>query len=46
METIFINTENSKMKKPRTFIPNLLQNLDLRSLNKHAYIQSLCIYYT
>ena len=36
METIFINTENSKTNEPRKFVLNMLQRLDLRSLNKHV----------
>ena len=46
METIFMNAENSKTNKPHKFVPNLLQRLDLRSLNKHVALQHLSIYYT
>ena len=28
------------------FVPNLLQRLYLRSLNKHGALQNFCIYYT
>ena len=45
METIFINTENSKTNEPRKFVLNMLQRLDLRSLNKHVALQNLPIYY-
>ena len=46
METIFINTENSKTNEPHKFVFNLSQILDLRSLNKHVALQNLSIYYT
>ena len=41
METIFMNTENSKTNKPHKFVLNCSQRLDLRSSNKHVAIQSL-----
>ena len=44
METIFINTENSKTNEAHKFVLNLTQRLDLRSPSKH--IQNLSIYYT
>ena len=46
METIFMDTENSKKNEPRKFILNLSQRLDLKSSNKHAGLQNLTIYYT
>ena len=46
METIFINTENSKIKEPQKFILNLPQILDLKSSNQHAALQNLSTYYT
>ena len=36
METIFMNTENSKTNKSHKFFLNLSQRLDLRSSNKHV----------
>ena len=45
METIFMNTENSKANEPHKFL-SLSQRLDLKSSNKHVAFQSLCIYYT
>ena len=30
METIFVNTENSKTKEPHEFVLNLSQRLDLK----------------
>ena len=44
METIFMNTENSKTNEPQKFVPNLSQRLDLTSSNKHAALQNLSIY--
>ena len=47
METIFLNTENSKTNKPHNFFLNLLsQRLELSSSNKHVALQNLPIYYT
>ena len=46
METIFMNTENSKTNEPHKFVLNLSQRLDLRSSDKHVALQKLSIYYT
>ena len=46
METIFMNTENSKTNETLKFVFNLSQRLDLRSLNKHVALQNVFIYYT
>ena len=46
METIFMNTENSKTNEPHKFVLNLSQRLDLRSADKHVVLQNLSIYYT
>ena len=46
METIFMNTENSKTNEPNKFILNLSQRLDLQSSDKHVVLHSLSIYYT
>ena len=40
METILINTENSKTNEPHKFAPNLSQTLDLRSSNKYVALQN------
>ena len=45
METIFINTDNSKMNEPRKFVLNLSQRLDLRNSDKHVDLQNISIYY-
>ena len=46
METIFMNTENSKTNEPHKFLLNLSQRLDLRRPDKHVAIQNLSVYYT
>ena len=46
METILMNTENSKMNGQHKLVLNLSQRLDLRSLVKHVALQNLSIYYT
>ena len=40
METIFMNTENSKTNEPHEFALNLSQRLDLRSSNKDVTLQN------
>ena len=40
METIFMNTENSKTYEPNKFVLNLSQILDLRNSNKHDALQN------
>ena len=46
METIFMNTKNSKTNEPHKFILMLSQGLDLPSLNKHVALQNLSLYYS
>ena len=46
METIFMNTENSKTNEPHKFVLNLSQRLDLKSSAKYVGLQNLSIYYT
>ena len=36
METIFVNTENSKTNEPHKFVVNLSQTLVASSSNKHV----------
>ena len=43
METIIMNTENSKMSEPHKFVLNLSQRLDLKRSNKHAFEPYLLI---
>ena len=46
METISMNSENSKTNESRKFVLNLSQRLYLRSSNKHVALQNLSICYT
>ena len=40
METIFMNTENSKKNEPHKFVLNLSQRLDLRNSDKRVALQN------
>ena len=46
METIIMNTENSKITEPHKFVFNFPQRLDLRNSDKHVAFQNLYFYYT
>ena len=46
METIFINTENSKTSEPHKFRVNLTSKLNLKNPNKNIALANLSIYYT
>ena len=46
METIFMNTENSKRSEPHKFVLNLSQRLDFRSSDKHVALENLYVCYT
>ena len=46
METIFMNTENSKTNQSLKFVLDLSERLDLRSSDKYIDRQNLSIYYT
>ena len=39
-ETIFMNTENSKPNEPHKFVLKLPQRFNLRSSNKHVFLQN------
>ena len=41
-----MNTENSKTNKQHKFVLNLSQRLDLKSLNKHVFLENVSIYLT
>ena len=38
METIFMNTKNSKTNELHKFVLNLSQSLELKSSNKHVHV--------
>ena len=46
METIFMNTENSKTSKPNRFKLDLTDKLNLKNSNKNMALANLSIYYT
>ena len=46
MDTIFINSENSKTSEPRVLILKLTDKLDLRSGEKSFALSNLSVYYT
>ena len=46
MDTIFINSKNSKSSKPHVLILNLTDKIDLRRGEKNIAFSSLSIYYT
>ena len=46
METIFINTKNSKTNRPQRFRLTLADKLNLKDPNKNMALSNLSIYYT
>ena len=46
METIFINTENSKTNEPHRFKLDLADKLNLKNPKKNIALVNLSIYYT
>ena len=46
METLFMNTENSKTSEPNRFKYDLIDKLDLKNPNKNMALANLSIYYT
>ena len=46
METIFMNTENSKTSEPHRFELDLTDKLNLKNPNKNMALANLSIYYT
>ena len=45
METIFMNTENSKISEPHRFKSDLTDKLNLKNPNKNMALANLSIYY-
>ena len=45
METIFMNTENSKTSEPDSFRLDLTDKLNLKNPNKNMALANLTIYY-
>ena len=46
MNTIFMNSENSKTSDPRRLLLNLTDEIDLRRKFKYIALSNLSIYYT
>ena len=46
METIFMNTENSKKNEPHRFKLDLKDKRNLKNQNKNMALANLIIYYT
>ena len=46
MNTIFMNSENSKISDPHSLLLNLTDKIDLRRKNKYITLSNLSIYYT
>ena len=46
MDTIFINSENSKKIDPHRLLLNLLNKINLTRSNKYVFLSNLCIHYT
>ena len=44
METLFMNTENSKISEPNRFKYDLIDKLDLKNPNKNMALANLSIY--
>ena len=46
MDTIFMNSENSKRSDPKRLLLNLLEKINLKRSDKYAALSSLSIYHT
>ena len=46
MNTIFMNSENSKTFDPHRLLLNLTEKIDLRRKDKYIALSNLTIYYT
>ena len=46
MNTIFVNSENSKTSDPHRLLLNLPNKIDLRRKDKYIALSNLSIYYT
>ena len=46
MNTIFINSENSKVSDPRRLLLNHLDEINLKRSNKYVALSQLSTYYT
>ena len=46
MNTIFMNSKNSKRSDPHRLLPNLTDKIELRRKYKYIGLSNLCIQYT
>ena len=46
MNTIFMNSKNSKTSDPHRLLPNLTDKIELRRKYKYIGLSNLCIYFT
>ena len=46
MNTIVMNSKNSKISDPHRLLPNLIDKIDLRRKDKYIALSNLSIYYT
>ena len=46
LDTIFMNTKNSKTSERHKFVLNLTQRVDFRNSKKYVALQNFSIYYT
>ena len=46
MDTIFMNSENSKTSDPHRLLINLTDKIDFRRKDKYVALSNLSIYYT
>ena len=46
MDTIFMNSENSKTSDPHRLLLNLLDKINLKRSDKYVALSNLSIYYT
>ena len=46
MDTIFLNSENSKTSNSQTILLNLTDKINLKISDKHIALSNLSIYYT
>ena len=46
MNTIFMNSKNSKISDPHRLLLNLTDKIDLRRKDKYIALSNLSIYYT
>ena len=46
MDTIFMNSENSKTSDPHRLLPSLTGKINLKRTDKYVVLSNLSIYYT